>query len=196
MRNHDQSGLVSSRRRLVFWITIACSSVPFLLLGTLGLAACKQKVQPLVPELAGQGPTRPTPAPTPAPQPLRIEPVELIAKARGNVLWLTVVNHLPNRNLLVGPKMVGVIVDGALYPYQPSQVTSRFPVRTLGPGAGASGVFRFSELKSLEGGRMVFNCPGVGNFVARIEPAEAGLQGLSPRTTGPVAPTAPRTPRR
>jgi hypothetical protein len=84
--------------------------------------------------------------------------VEILAQARGNVVAVTVLNRT-DKAFLVGPKMVAVIADGKLYKTLPGN--ARFPIRTLQPGEGVAGLFRYPEFRSLEGAKLVFNSPDV-----------------------------------
>lgn len=93
--------------------------------------------------------------------------VELIAEARGNVVMVTI-NNYTGREFWVGPKMFGVIVGRQVYPANPAQVISRFPIRKLRSGEGAAGSFQFTRLGSLEGKKLVFNSPEVGKHLTII----------------------------
>lgn len=118
--------------------------------------------------------TEPTgPQPTAATAPPR-EGVELIAQARGNIVTVTVRNYT-GKDLLIGPKMFGVIADGQLHVVNSKQVTIRFPMLVLRHEEAASGAFRFRYFQSLEGQKLVFNSPDTARqmvIIGRREPSK------------------------
>jgi len=105
--------------------------------------------------------------------------IELTAEGAGNVVRVAVTN-LAERDLVIGPRMFALIVEGRLYRIDSTNVTVRFPVRKLRPHEQALGTFQFHGLKSVEGAQLVLNSPDAGAQTVRIESSASRARKHTP----------------
>ena len=132
--------------------------------------------------------------PRPIPPTWTYEPpkgMELIADGMGNVVRVAVVNHT-ERDVVIGPKMFALIVEGKLHRIDSASATIRFPVRKLRPHEQVLGTFQFHGWKSVEGARLVLYSPDLGAQYVEIK----SLTPRAPNYTPDLPPLTKRELRR